>query len=455
MDFTVKETMRGAAVIESGDMSKLAIDSGLKNRAFVGVDTSRLQSLPGLIVRNGEISNWTLEGITEIDGTTYFYGPLIDGTTLASAGISLETLRLLADSLHTIRERNFPVRQFSLSSVFLCSDGSLLFFPPRLMEFLNSHRLRKDSLEMIEPWNNGSAGGEAARAFTLAALAYRLVTGKIPFPGENEEEIEKLISLKSYASPLLSEPRLADEFLNLLNASFSGKGAPAQWRQLLDKWSSSGIIRSDMTDEEIKAIEEREKKKENRRLQALKRGVFFTKNRSKLLAALAAVVIIGLIVQAPLSKALAPPVTAGMSQKEVIELYYSCFKTLDTEVLDDTITAKAGKADMNEIGTIFVTSKVRTSYEGTTGIVDPEQWISEGMKPVDPGVQVWGLSDLKIRSIGNDRYEATYTKWTSSSGENVDETSPRMPEGMKIRDRIHLTTRKNAWIIDELERIKE
>lgn len=454
MDFNVKSRTTGAVIIDSPEKSYLAIDSGLKNRSFVGVDTSKLQSLPGLIVADGEISNWKLDGVTEIDGKTVFYGPVLEGRTLASAELTPYVLLKITKALHTIKDRNFPVRQFSLSSVYLCDDDSVLFFPPRLMEFLNNHRTRKDSMEMIEPWNSPGLGGDAGRSFTIAALAYKILTGHIPFPGEDEEEIEKLISKKSYSSPLLAEPKLDDHFVKLMDDSFAGKGTLGLWRDMLGKWISKGIEKENLAEDEIQSIREFEEKRESRRLKGLSAGSFFNRNSAKLIAGAVVLAILGLIIQAPLSKYLAPPATEGMSQKEVVELYYSCFTTLDTEVLEDTITSKAGKGDINEISTIYVTTRVRTSYEGTTGMVQPEQWIAEGMNPVPPGVQIWGISDLKIRAAGTDMFEATYIKWTPAIVQDIDSTEPRLPVGSLVRDRLHLSVKKDAWIIDQLQREK-
>ncbi|MBN2656190.1 MAG: hypothetical protein JXR86_03960 [Spirochaetales bacterium] len=455
MDFTITGTSEGSAFLENPETAFLAIDSGLKNRAFVGVDTSSLQSLPGLIVANGEISNWNLLGITEVEGSTYFYGPYLKGKTLAELDLTPPVLLDLAEALHTIKDRNFPVRNFSLSSVFYCENGDILFFPPRLMEFLNSHRVRQNSMEMITPWNKPGLGGDAARAFTIASLAYKVMTGAVPFPGEDEEEIERLMSKANYTSPLLSCPRLNDETVSLLDQSFKGSGTLGLWRVLLKKWIESGIEDTGISEEDLKRRELEEQKKEEARLRKMKTAFFLSKNRSILIGIGAVIMILALIVQAPLSKYLAEPVTAGMNQEEVVRLYYSSFRTLDMEALEDTITSRAGKEDINEISTIYVTTRVRTSYEGSTGLLDPEEWIASGMEPVPPGTQVWGISGLDVRSLGNDIYEAEYIKWTPALADNPESTEPLMPLGEKRKDRIHLSFIKDTWVIDQIERIRE
>ena len=453
MNFKITSSGEGTSLINNGTENFLAIDTGLKNRSFIGVDTSRLQSLPGIIIDNGEIHNWKLKGITEIDGRTFFYGPSLTGKSFADLELTSGTLLELTSALLLIKDRNFPVRNFSLSSVFRTDDGKILFFPPYLMDFLNTHRLSKNSLKMIDPWNNRKLGGNSGRSFTIATLVYKTITGEIPFSGENEEEIEKNIIQINYKSPRLRIPAINENILQLIEDSFSGNGDLGKWPAVLNSWQSDGLIDTSISSEEKTRITEAEKKQEKKRIQKKNRMIFFNKNRTKLTIGSILVIILALILQAPISKAMKPPSTIGMTQQEVIELFYSCYKSLNTEILEDTITKKAGKSDINEISTIYVTTKVRTSYEGSTGMVDPAQWKLDGMKPVEPGIQVWGISDLLVKQISTDTYEAIYEKWSPAIVDDIEDKTPQLPIGYKIKDIIHLSLIDDAWKIDELERI--
>jgi len=455
MDFTIISRSEGSALIENTEKTYLAIDSGLKNRAFVGVDTSRLQSLPGLIVKNGEIFNWMLDGVTEIEGKTLFYGPEMRGKTLADIEITPSILEGLTEALYAIKDRNFPVRHLSLTSLMCCDDGSFLFFPPRLMEFLNSHRVLQDNLKMVIPWNKPGLGGEAARSFTIASLAYRIITEDQPFSGESEEEIEKAMASVNYPSPALSEPRLNDDFLNLLDESFRGKGTLGLWREYLRRWNDKGVLDLSLSDEKLQEKKRLEGKRETARKRKTKSLLFLSKYRTVLAITGATVILLALFLQAPISKYLEEPVTMGMNQEQVIELYYDSFKTLDTEAMEDAVSSGAGKYDINEISTIYVTSKVRTSFEGTSGLLSPEEWMASGGEPVPPGTQVWGISDLKIKSLGNDTYEVNYIKWSPPIIEDPDSAVPLIPVSVNTRDIIHLSLIKDVWVIDQIKRIKE
>jgi len=287
MDFKIISKTEGAAVIDNGINKFLAINSGLKNKAFVGVDTSKLQSLPGLIIENGEIHNWKLEGITEIDGITYYFGPYLEGKTLPELDLNPHILLELTAALHIIKDRKFPVRQFSLSSVFCTDDGRILFFPPHLMDFLNTHRKRQNSLKMIEPWNNPKLGGNEGRSFTIAALAYKSLTGEIPFAGESEEDIDKLISKKNYRSPLMVEPLLKKEIYSLIDDSFDGKGTLRLWRDVLTSWKSDGAIDRSLSMKDKEDIVTAQRKVDQKRIQRAKVSDFFFKNKTKLIVAIA------------------------------------------------------------------------------------------------------------------------------------------------------------------------
>lgn len=452
MDFEIISTTEGAVVIENGTEKFLAINSGLKNKVFIGTDTSKLQSLPGLIIENNEIRNWKLEGITEINEITYFYGPYLEGKTFSELEVTPNVLRRLTEALHMIKDKRFPVRQFSLNSVFETVDKGILFFPPNLMDFLNMQRNRKNSLEMITPWNHPKLGGDEGRSFTIAALAYKSITEELPFPGSNEEVIERLIIEKNYKSPLLFEPLLNSEICKLIDDSFTGQGSLSLWRDLLKKWESAGVINKDLSTIEKKKIIESQAKKERKRIWKTKVVNFFQINKTKLIITLIVLITAGAILQTPISRHFTPPITVGMSQKEVVELYYNSIKNLDTTLLDFCITSKAGKNDINEVSTVYVTSKMRTSVEGTSGLIDPELWIADGKKPQLPGSQVWGLSDLKIKELSHNTFEATYTKWQPSFSDDIEDTTARLPTGTEVRDILHLTIIKEAWKIDTLNR---
>lgn len=453
MEFTIINSTNGVALIKNNNEKFLAIDSGLKNKAFVGVDTAKLQSLPGLIIHKGEISNWKLQGIREINGTTLFYGPFLEGKSFSEQEITPQILFDLTNALDTIKDRQFPVQQFSLNSVFRTELGEILLFPPLLMDFLNNHRKKKDSVHMLTPWNNPKYSGNKGKAFTIAALAYKMITGELPFPGENEEEIEKLMYVNTYRSPHLKEPLLKKEISTLIDDSFSGKGDLKRWLLILSNWLQTGLSDVSLTESDKNRILARENKKETRRINSNKIISFFNKYKNKLLIGTLSLVLLIAIIQTPLSKYLEPPITIGMDKEAVINLFYNSYKSLDTEIMDDCITKKAGKGDINEISTIYVTSKVRTSFEGTSGLMDPEEWKSNGMNPLEKGLQVWGIAELSLKKISTDIYEVSYEKWTPAIAEGLDDENMKMPVGYKITDTVHLSIIRKAWKIDQLERV--
>jgi hypothetical protein len=453
MDFKIISATEGVAFIERNKDRYLAIDTGLKPKSFIGVDTSKLQSLPGLIIHNNETTNWKLQGVAEIEGTMFFYGPYLEGSSFSELDLTPEILLDLTTALDCLKDRKFPVHQFSLNSLFRTIDGKILLFPPLLIDFLNNNRKRQVNMNMLFPWNHPKLGGNQSKAFTIAALAYKSITGDLPFPGKDEEEIEKLMNKENYRSPLCCEPLLKNEISSLIIDSFAGKGDISRWKKVLLLWIKEGMHNTSLSQIEESRICEIEKRRESKRIKNNKISNNFQKNKGKLLVGIISLTFLLILIQAPLSKYLEPPVTLEMSREEVIKLYYSCFQSLNTEIMDDCITKKAGKNDINEISTIYVTTKVRSSYEGSTGMIDPSEWKQQGMKPVDPGVQVWGISELSITQISTDLFEVTYEKWNPAIVSDFDDNSPKLPVGYNIIDTIHLSVIDKAWKIDQLERV--
>jgi len=133
MDFKIISSTKGTAIIESeNNKSYLAITTGLNSKSFKGINTSQFHSLPGLLIDKETITNWKLDGTTEIDGIVYYYGPLLSGSTLADIQIDQFILLELAQAFKLIKDKDVYENKFSLNSIFRTDDGKILFFPPYL-----------------------------------------------------------------------------------------------------------------------------------------------------------------------------------------------------------------------------------------------------------------------------------------------------------------------------------
>ncbi|MBQ5365207.1 MAG: hypothetical protein IIU49_03965, partial [Spirochaetales bacterium] len=67
------------------------------------------------------------------------------------------------------------------------------------------------------------------------------------------------------------------------------------------------------------------------------------------------------------------------------------------------------------VSTIYVTSSVQKSYEGRSHVVDPRDWIRDGMGPLPKSSIVYGVSDVKVQQIDDDVFRAVITSWSSEN----------------------------------------
>ena len=415
------------------DKNYLTVSTDLKPKSFKGVNTSRMKKTPGLLIGGGEVTEWYIEGYTEIDGIMHFYGPELSGRLLSEAEIDVSVILTLLEAFTVLNSNAYRIKALNINAVFLTDNGDLLFFPSELTDFLNDNTTTENRDKFITPWNNTNLSYEEDQAFTLAALLYFYLTGNTPFDGSSRKD--------NYPSLLLSHPALRSEILRVITDSLAGCCTLKDWTAL------SEFLRSGrLTDDSISTEEKEERlskavKDESIRIKKNRRREFWRQHKTKVIIAVVSAAALLSIVVTPISKALEKPVTLGMTQTEVISLYYESFNIADFETMEDCIERKAGSDDIHQIVTFTAVTKARSAYEGAVDIIHPEKWETDG-RP-DPGENsiIWGLKDLEIKALSEpDTYKVHYEKYFNS-------------ERYIIEDTVSLALHRKAWRIESLSRI--
>jgi hypothetical protein len=224
---------------------------------------------------------------------------------------------------------------------------------------------------------------------------------------------------------------------------------------VLNSWDREGPcenITTQKTEEQQKKLKELIDRRENK----MNQRIFWRKNRTVVTVAAIAVLSLAAFISAPIKKALEPPLTMGMNPIEVVDAYYSCFESMDQELMSDCIDEDAGKPDLNEVMNFFVTSRVRQGYEGKTGLLPAAEWVANGRPMPEAGMTVYGLSDIMITPMESNRFLVIYEKWVPGNPpDNADLNSiePVYPQGYKIQDTLLLEQmKKGNWKITDLKR---
>ena len=113
---------------------------------------------------------------------------------------------------------------------------------------------------------------------------------------------------------------------------------------------------------------------------------------------------------------------------------------------------KIGASDIREVTNLFVISRVRSGYEGKTGLISAQEWNDGLITELQPGDHVFGIADLIIKSINNSTFSAEYIKWIPVISDDLDSTEVFPPEKVIIKDILTLEQKKDVWIITSLNR---
>ncbi len=133
-----------------------------------------------------------------------------------------------------------------------------------------------------------------------------------------------------------------------------------------------------------------------------------------------------------------PDITAGLSPREVVELYYKATEDLNLDVIDSLFYKRAGKKIKDELSTLYVMLRMEQAFGEK--LVKPGETIDRSKVP--QGYKVFGIKDLKIENRGspdNPVFFATYTRVLSSEGALYESKIEETIYLQKINDRWYIT----------------
>lgn len=441
----------------------LGFDTGLDNAAFAQAKLAQLLTDPGFIVSpQGEVTTWRAEGVIERDGRMVIWGPDFAGERfdrIIDRGDpeALDALRswmrgrgILSEADETkerIRPAPYP------AGAFIGVDGTVLFAPERLTLRSLDALGPLERLNGAERWTHPDLSGDAAEAFTSAALTYRILTGVAPFGAGDADSARADMRDGCALSARLAEPALISELANLIDASLASEAMPrsgpgrahtaprprnasprppvAELATALGPIGSGGIeryIRTLTEKERTAAAIERTRQTRSREAKVGARR-FARKNATIIISVLVAVVGVALITRSIIAGRAEQPTTAGMAPRQVAEAYYGAFGKLDHTFMEACVVDKAGAGDINSAMNLFVISRVRMAYERQSSFMSADEWIAQGSKPVP--ATVYGVTDLGIEDLETDESDgvvtlrAHYVLWMPAEGPS---TPPAPPE---------------------------
>jgi hypothetical protein len=453
------------AVIEIEGVRYLSLRLTAGRKSFSLTRFSTVKNSPGYEITGGSVREWYFSGTCEIEGSVYFYGPFRKGVPVhtlfagpAGGGTSLELLEKLG-KLHSVfallPDTARPV--FANGLLIDFETGNALCLPPGVVELAAEEMDARERDTILYHYYFPEKSREENYVFLLGAAGYFLCTGMLLENSSPETDFRTLLANREAAPPELVNPYLRLEISELfLDSIYTPAAVP------LSRFPEVFTAVKTAEDSEIprEEIIRRKAEMEQRREQQQKRHLraeFLRKNGWKILLIAVIGIIGGVLGGRMIYRASLPPITAGMSEEDVIRLFYRSYGSLDHEMMEKCV-AKGGGADEIERGlNLFVISRVRQAYEGRDTFIPAADWVAGGKQPLRGDPLIFGITDLSVEHAGGNVYLAKYTEYLPGRIEEREtaeaENAAALPLISQVTERVTLTYIDGAWLISEIREL--
>ncbi len=458
------ELSRGLITASRDDVRYLGIQTHLRSNSFSLLKITGGKNVVGTVVHGGTVSDWPSTGFTEYNGQVYLYGPYRPGITAIEAfekdpREALRFLKRLVDGYRTLEKNARPICHVHLESIVFLEDGGILFLPCEMVDVIRGHQSLENQLKYTEPYNHPDRSGLENAVFAIGVIAYKIVTGDLPYTGESEEEIHAKIHDNVLIEPHLKNFEVSDEVSRLFFEHLGSGGiALDDWRSYLENWAQHGFTQS-RTESERAVLEEKSRKTIDSVMKSFKRRDYWRRNWVRVATITAVVALLLTIPGSIIHNRLQPRSTAGLEPHEVIEVFYTSMNDLDHMRMEDAVIGDAGKEEVRMVMNLFVMTRMRMSVEMTTGFVDPQEWRDAGYPALPADQSVFGVAALEITREdalnGELVYSARYEKWMPNYDEEleIDEVQASPIVGYSRHDRLFMVQDKGDWVIQRIDRL--
>ncbi len=422
----------------------LTIDTALSAREAGQAKLSQHQTEAGVIIsisNDGtvEYAEWRWTGSHEdiapgrkvysvyVDGEAFDGKPLLsimdeaEGSDQEAAQAAREQFRKAVNTLSVAvedaAEKGVYLPDNGPLGTLVAEDGRILLLPENIFIRALDSRSDRDSSKFAGCWKNTGLSPLDAWRFTLSCYAYRYVSGRTAFPQEDTQLRaadyfdRNFIPLNWFCTlngvDENNGKKAVDDLFNAIYINLTKK-APVQETAKQKKRKNSKRNAAEETPSvplpELFSYESRNLSNYTlsgeyiRQQKKLKKTRFVRQNSLALKWGTIAALVLLFFVVTFIRDKLDLPTTIGMEPAEVLAMFYDSFDQLDTTNFDATHTDDCAESMSTYLSTMFVTAKMRQSYEGM-GFYTTNQWFST--KELT-GTYVYGLTNLTFTPKGNE-----------------------------------------------------
>lgn len=436
------------------------IRTGIPSRGFSAQQLAGTTMHGGMLVHGDRFTSWPVDRLVEHQGELYLCGPLIENArsiadVIAQVDAGTEDAYPLLSAIFETA-RHALAHELSLCNVItsvLGADGSVLYLKREPADRINANLPLELRRIAQMPYRHDLLHGIEAETYQLAAIAYRLLTGKPICRETDVGKAELCHSAGTTKEPVhLHNPVIAPEAAAEIDAVLAGTGSrdAAGFERLARSIliGSSDLILSDLPEEDRAARREIAHHTLQVWTKSAQRRNFLRRYGTRILLVSAAVILLGTIPFGILRRALAPPPTVGLSPREVVSVFFDAWNDLDHILMEDTVARGVARDLIREVTNIYVIERVQTAYGDQGRLLSVDEWKAAG-RPADK--MPYGVDELTITPIQQTaeqaRFIAEYRIWRPDGSEDA-----VVLHRTRVRDEITLRAGRHAWEITAISR---
>ncbi len=410
--------------------SCLTLHTGLSSRQFANAKMGQYTTEPGIFVsiQNDE---FTIEDFRFTDTKTIaksnsdevvLTNDSIEGTTLLSllenkSENTLKLLETLSSFIEWSFENDIDVPNCGPEGTIITEKG-ILFLPFELFERSILSQNKDTASLLYGCWINNALSHVDSWRFTLSAYLYTVLSGEKPYL-EIDREKRSADYYDSNFIPLHLLVNTDSDVAKIINHNLSLTAKAhtsikpqkqktktdviaAKLRESSPKPEISSLslpakIHTITTEKANESIQKEKAHFIEKKAKQLRKARFLRKNKTKIAVVALILVSVGFVAGSIIQSNLSKPTTEGMTEEQVVQTFYKAFNTLDNVTLDSCGKSSALKNYSNMIASLYVSSKMRETYEQTAPFLPPAQWIGTD-NPTS--LSVFGLTNVEIQNNG-------------------------------------------------------
>lgn len=487
--------------------NEIRLNSGMGESAFGKTHNNNSITQEGSIFDGKNYRVWSFDEVRSYmeegkDERTVFYcgtNPLSNNAKTLATYVELggedfyKASMAVINAITEAAKSNIKLPHIGAGGIFVdltTQTPQLLFLPENLYKYSCNGLSKSDYMDAHGAWINQTIYDLPALCFERGVIAYRLLTGRYPYPSQDPLERNADILDRKFLPLELClngvNPVLAAEINKALKLNSSAVTLPGKKQKgkasedltpneefpaelMEEAWQlSKATAKSDDKEFEEKVanyVRMRDSKIK------LKRNV--RRNSSIIITSILVAIVAAIMIVNTVKSNMDEYTSTGLTSTQTIQAFFKAVNTKDTVLLQNLAEGKNATAFTDAVSRVYVMHKQREAYNHDNGFATPENWlmyITTEAKYQRSGI--YGVTNLKIdgkpyeaevEMMKKNQKPAPLTKEGNITLEKGSQSVHKVDYYLvrtdgeevdfaveKVSDTITLTFKGGRWVITEL-----